>query len=261
MKTSCSSWSYHRTIADGKMDMFGFVEECANLGLDGVELLFVHFDSTETDYLRKLKHACTSRHLSIAAVSPGGHLTVQDDAEREADVEDVCRWIDVAAYLGAPRIRFFCGSGDELDAGGVELYGKVLAAMKKIVAKCEEKGIVAALENHGGTNADQLLRFHKDIANPWFAFTLDTGNFPPASRVGPETYTSIERIAPHASMIHAKFFNVLEDGRDRDFDWERIHAILKGANFRGFLSVEYEGEDGDEVAVMRRIARYLKTLR
>lgn len=261
MKTSSSSWSYHRTIADGKMDMFGFIEECANLGLDGVELLANHFESREISYLRELRYACTSRYLSIAMVSAGGHLTVQDDAERDADVQEIGEWIETASRLGAPRVRFFCGSGEELAAGGDKLYGKVLACMKRIAAMAEEKCIIAALENHGGTTAEQLLRFHRDVNSQWFAFTLDTGNFPPTSAVGPNTYAAIEQAAPHASIVHAKFFNVLEDGRDCDFDWERIHSILQRAGFRGFLSVEYEGGDPDEIAVMRRIARYLRTLR
>jgi sugar phosphate isomerase/epimerase len=169
--------------------------------------------------------------------------------------------MDVALYLGAPLVRFFCGSGPELAAGGPALYAKVLAAMKQVADMAEKKGVIAALENHGGTSADQLLAFQRDVGSPWFKFTLDTGNFPPTSRVGPETYTSIERCAPHAAIVHAKFFNVRPDGRDADFDWARIHGILRKAGFNGFLSVEYEGEDADEIATMRRIAVYLKKLR
>ena len=261
MKTSCSSWSYHRTIARGTMDMFGFIEACADLGLDGVELLFCHFESMETEYLRKIKQACVARHLAIAAVSAAGHLTVADDAKREADVAEIRGWFDVAAWLGAPRVRFFCGSGAELEAGGDALYAKVLDAMVRIAAMGEERGIVAALENHGGTTADQLLSLHRDVNSPWFGFMLDTGNFPPPSAVGAETYRSIERTAPFAAMVHAKFFNVLADGRDRDFDWQRIEAILRDAGFRGFLSVEYEGDDENEAGCVRRVAGYLKTLR
>ena len=41
MKTSCSSWSYHRTIANKKMDQLSWIKECAKNGLDGVELLFL----------------------------------------------------------------------------------------------------------------------------------------------------------------------------------------------------------------------------
>jgi len=242
------------------MDLFGFVEECAAIGMDGVELLGVHFASTDKDYLRDLKLACAGRYLSIAMVSAGGHLTVSDDAAREAEVAELERWFDVAAFMGAPRLRFFCGSGEELAAGGEALYGKVLQAMRRVVAFGQARGIVAALENHGGTTAEQLLRFRSDISDPWFAFALDTGNFPPTSRVGPSTYASIEHTAPHATIVHAKFFNVLEDGRDRDFDWERIGGILRNAGFRGFLSVEYEGEDPDELGVMKRIATYVRDL-
>jgi len=261
MKTSCNSWSYHRAFAKKKMDMFGWIEECARLELDGVELLGDHFPSKDRSFLRDLKKACIDRHLTIAMVSAGGHLTTPDDAKRKADVAEIGQWMDIAQYLGAPLVRFFCGSGKELKAGGKELYAKVLAAMKKVAEMGKKKGIIAALENHGGTTADQLLSLRQDVNSPWLAFTLDTGNFPPTSAVGPETYASIERCAPYAAIVHAKFLNVREDGRDDDVDWERIRGILMKAGFRGFLSVEYEGKNPDEIGNMRRIAKYLKTLR
>lgn len=261
MKTSCSSWSYHRTIAAGKMDQMSWLDECVALELDGVELLRNHFPSTDREYLTKLKKACTDRYLTIAMASAGGHLTVEDDAQRAEDVKQIAEWVDVAVYLGAPRVRFFAGSGPELEAGGPELYAKVRGAMAEVAAIGEANGVVMALENHGRTTAEQVLSLLADVDSPYLKLTLDTGNFPPTSQVGPKTYEEIARAAPHASIVHAKFFNVGEDGRDADFDWEKIRTILADAGFRGFLSVEYEGDDADEVAVMRRIAPYLKTLR
>ncbi|MBU4200806.1 MAG: sugar phosphate isomerase/epimerase [Verrucomicrobia bacterium] len=261
MKTSCSSWSYHRTIQAGSLDQMGWVRECAALGLDGIELLGYHFPSKDREYLIRLRKACADHFLSVAMVSADGHLTVTDDAQREIEVNNIGEWVKVAAFLGAPCVRFFCGSGKELEAGGKPLYRKVLKAVKKVVRLGAKKGIVMAMENHGGTTAEQLLALQKDVKSEFFKFTLDTGNFPPTSQVGPQTYESIERCAPHAAIVHAKFFNVLPDGRDRDFDWSRIRSILEKVGFRGFLSVEYEGEEADEVAVMRRIAPFLKTLR
>lgn len=243
------------------MDQMSWVQECANLGLDGVELLGYHFPSTDRDYLVKLKKACTDRYLTIAMVSAGGHLTTTDDAKRAEEVRDIARWTEIAAFLGAPLVRFFCGRGSELDAGGPALYAKVQAAMAEIAAIGQKHGIVMALENHGGTTAKQLLSLLGDVDSPFMKFTLDTGNFPPTSQVGPETYSSIQASAPHAAIVHAKFFNVQADGRDKDFDWPRIHSILAGTGFAGFLSVEYEGDDADETAVMRRIAPFLRTLR
>ena len=132
MKTSCSSWSYHRTIAAKKMDQLAWINECAALGLDGVELLGGHFPSTDRDYLTRLKKTCADRFLTIAMVSANGHLTVSDDAQRAADVAAIGRWVQVAAFLGAPCVRFFCGSGAELQAGGPALYAKVKAAMQQV---------------------------------------------------------------------------------------------------------------------------------
>jgi sugar phosphate isomerase/epimerase len=261
MKTSCSSWSYHRTIKAGRMDQLSWLHECARLELDGVELLRHHFPSTDEDCLRRVKKTCADLYLTVAMVSAGGHLTAADDSRRADDIRDIARWTRVAAWLGAPCVRFFAGSGAEMDAGGPALYAKVKAAIQEIAEIGREYGIVVALENHGDVSAGQLLALHRDVDSPWLKFTLDTGNFPPASRVGPQTYESIGRCAAQAAIVHAKFFNVEPDGADRDFDWVKIHGLLAKAGFRGFLSIEYEGADADEPAVVARVARFLNALR
>jgi sugar phosphate isomerase/epimerase len=243
------------------MDQMAWLRECASLGLDGAELLFCHFPSTDRPYLVSLRKACADLYLSVSMVSAGGHLTVADDAQRKKEIDDIAKWVDVAAFMGAPCVRFFCGSGAELAAGGDALYKKVVPAVRAVAQLGADKGIVMAMENHGGTTADQLLSLIKDVDHPYLKFTLDTGNFPPTSQVGPETYQHIERCAPHAAIVHAKFFNVLKNGKDKDFDWAKIHLILSKAGFRGFLSVEYEGENADEIGSMRRIAGYLRKLR
>jgi L-ribulose-5-phosphate 3-epimerase len=260
MKTSCSSWSYHRIIKAGKMDQMSCLEECAAIGLDGVELLSPHFPSRDKDYLLALRKKCADLFLSISMVSALGHLTVADDAKREQEVKEIGEWVKVAQFLGAPCLRFFCGDGQELAAGGPQLYAKVLASMKQVAAMGAECGMIMALENHGNTDADQILSFQRDVNSPFLRLTLDTGNFPPAGQVGPKTYSSIERCAPLAAIVHAKFMNVKADGSEADFDWLKIRGILAKAGFRGFLSVEYEGKDNDEVAVMRRVAKFLTKL-
>lgn len=243
------------------MDQISWVRECAKNGLDGVELLFCHFPSTEKEYMIRLKKECADNYLSVAMVSAGGHLTVDDDSKRKAEIDDIRKWADVALFMGAPCVRFFCGSGSELAAGGEKLYAKVKDALVRVAEIGAERGIVMAMENHGGTTASQLLAFIKDVNHPFLKFTLDTGNFPPTSQLGPETYSSIEKCAPHAAIVHAKFFNVQPDGADADFDWLKIHGILKKTGFNGFLSVEYEGKDDNEIDSVKRISGFLKKLR
>ena len=243
------------------MDQMAWVQECAALGLDGVELLGHHFPGTDRAYLVELKKLCADLYLTVAMVSADGHLTVADDAQRQKEIDLIRKWVEVAAFLGAPRVRFFCGSGVELAAGGPVLFKKVKQAVAEVAALGAAHGIVMAMENHGDTTADQLLDMLSAVHSPWLKLTMDTGNFPPANRVGPETYRSIERCAPHAAIVHAKFFNVKPDGSDSEFDWQRIHGLLQHAGFRGFLSIEYEGKDDNEVAANKRIAGFIKTLR
>ncbi len=70
MKLSCSSWSFHRTFEQGKINQLEWIEKCAkDLMLDGIELLDEHFRSTEKAYLRDLNKFTTDLGLTIACVS------------------------------------------------------------------------------------------------------------------------------------------------------------------------------------------------
>lgn len=69
MQTSCSSWSYHRTIKAGAMDQLAWIKECAALELDGVELLGDHFPKTDRGYLIELKKLCADNYLIIAIIT------------------------------------------------------------------------------------------------------------------------------------------------------------------------------------------------
>ena len=121
MKTSCSSWSHHRVIKAGQLDQLRWLRECAACAFDGVELLAHHFPRTDRDYLITLKHTCAELFLDIAMVSADGHLTTSDDAQRATDVQKIRHWTEIAEFLGAPCVRFFCGAGDQL-AGGHRVY-------------------------------------------------------------------------------------------------------------------------------------------
>lgn len=261
MNTACNSWSYYRTIEAKKMDQIAWVRECAALGLDGIELLGYHFPRTDRAYLVELKKLCADLYLTIAMVSAEGYFTGPDDARRQKEIESIRQWVEIAEFLGAPRVRFFCGKSAELLAGGPVLFKKVVKALSDVAAIGAEHGIVMALENHSGMTADQLLAILDAVNSPWLKLNLDTGNFPPTEKATTEAYAAIERCAPHAAIVHAKFLNVKPDGSDGEFDFKRIHGLLERAGFRGFLSVEYEGKDADEVAAMRRIAGFIKTLR
>ena len=174
MKTSCSSWCYHRTFDAGQMDQMSWLDECVTLGLDGVELLAHHFPATDRDYLRKLKKACSDRFLTIAAVSPGGHLTVSDDRQRAREVEQLGEWVEIASFLGAPRVRFFVGSGEELEAGGQEVH------------LCHRMFVARGDEYHDGEINPEYLAYRRTGCYGHYDGKADkhVAEHPPAERLG-----------------------------------------------------------------------------
>ncbi len=253
MKLSCSSWSYHRTIAAGKLDQKGWIEKCAReLKLDGVELLDAHFPSTEASYLKELKKMIIDRGLTIACVSVSNHFTGAEERERRENVDKVKQWVDIANYFGAPILRIFAGVAEELSQP--EIWDKVIKCLRECADYAEGKGIVLGLENHGGFSADEVLRMVNETGSDWLRLTLDTGNFPS------QPYESIRKTAHLAVIVHAKLYELDEEGREKKLDYEKILPILAERNYLGFLSIEFEGEP-EELSFMPQGVDYLKKIR
>ncbi|MFH2067992.1 MAG: sugar phosphate isomerase/epimerase family protein [Candidatus Omnitrophota bacterium] len=247
MKIACSSWSFHRTIEAGKLDQLSWVEKCAKeLELDGVELLDVHFPETGKDYLRRLKKRITDLGLTVAAVSASNHFTTPDDAKLCQEAAKVKQWADVAAYLGAPVLRCFAGSGQEL--ADPAIFKRTAAALRECADYCRDNhGIVLAMENHGGTSAEQIMGLVKAVDSDWFRLTLDTGNF------SQDPYGSIRKAAPLAVFVHAKTYDIDELGNEKRLDYDRILQIFREVSYRGFISLEYEGESDEELMIPKSV--------
>lgn len=57
-------------------------------------------------------------------------------------------------------------------------------------------------------------------------------------------YTNPKRLTeymPYIFHIHAKFYEMLEDGTEYSIPYDKIIAALKAGNYQGYLSSEYEG--------------------
>lgn len=277
MKLGCSSWSYHRAIRDGRLDQPKWLRLCAEeLELDGVELLDLHFPTTDRDYLREIKKTCTDRHLTISCVSVSNDFGVADAEARHQELAKVKEWVDVASFLGAPVLRVFAGwtsPEEEAQASGGGLLGRLrrllrlradpkqqrwsdaMADLRACADYAGERGVALGLENHDGRGlvgtAEDVERCLHDVGSPWLRLNLDTGDY--------GDLESIRQTLPHAVHVHAKLYEVDEEGVERRLDWTGIMGILSRGRYRGFLSIEYEGEE-DPVAAVPRATRYLRRL-
>jgi sugar phosphate isomerase/epimerase len=233
------------------MTLEEFVVECRRMGLDGVELTSYYFPSTDRSYLHELKRHCFRQGMHILATAVGSNFALADEARRREQVEMTRQWIDHSVVLGAPCIRVF---GGPIPQGHTEVEAMrwAVACLRECIDYGAERGVMIALENHGGitSTAQQVLRLVEELQSPWFGINLDLGNF----RNDP--YKEIELCAPCAITAHAKRSMTSGEGHVR-IDYARVAEILRRNDYAGYLSVEYEDADDPRTAVPAFV-EYLK---
>jgi sugar phosphate isomerase/epimerase len=84
--------------------------------------------------------------------------------------------------------------------------------------------------------------------SPWFGVNFDSGNF----RTD-DPYRDLARIAPYAVNAQIKTA-VTIDGQKQPADLKRIIDILKAADYRGYVALEYEEREDPFTNIPRHLA-------
>ncbi|MDA1163042.1 MAG: sugar phosphate isomerase/epimerase [Planctomycetota bacterium] len=259
MKLSLAAYSFNRMLSrpgrdqKGEMTLEGFVDYCAKLNLDGTELTSYYFPSdVSRDYLLSLKEQTFRLGLDITGTAIGNDFCLPDGEKRQTQLQ-LCRtWIDHAAVMGAPVIRIFAGKVPKDDTEDAAL-DRCVEGINECLDYAAEKGVVLALENHGGITAtpQQLLAIVERVKDSkWFGVNYDSGNFKTD-----DPYGDLEKIAPYA--VNAQIKVAIEaKGEKQPADLKRMVDILRAANYRGYVVLEYE-----EARPFDEIPMYIEKLR
>jgi len=238
IKLSLAGYSFNSLFRKGELTMEEFIDYCDKLKLDGTELTSYYFKSDEDSYLLGLKNKCFHLGLNISGTAIGNDFVNPDKKERAKQVEDVKRWIDKAVVLGAPSIRVF--GGGRIPEGYTEkdAYNWVIPALQESVEYAEQKGVVLAIENHGGfpMTSEQVIHIIHEVDSPWFGANLDTGNF------REDWYRQMAEVIPYAVVVQLKVnvSSTVRNGKRIATDPERIVQMLKNEGYRRYLVLEYE---------------------
>ncbi len=252
LKVGCCAYSYRQYLAGEKptMTLGGFLNRCADMNLDSVELTAYYFQQPITAAaIHQVARRCFLLGLEVAGTAVGNRFTFPSGDERKTQIEMVKQWIDYAVDMGARCIRVFAGAIPPGIAEGTAQQW-VIDCVEECLAYAEPRGIFVALENHGGVvaTADQTLKLLQRIKSPWFGLKLDSGNFPAA-----DPYAELSKVAPYAITTHVKT-DVVINGKKQPADLARIVEVLREANYRGHLLLEYEGEEEPSVAVPKTLS-------
>lgn len=220
------------------LDMSGFLDYCASQGFDAAELTSYFFDPQgDEQYYRGLKHEAFIKGITISGTAIGNNFTIGKGPKLKAEIADAMAWIDRADLLGAPHIRFFAGTGKQLD-GDPKRLEEASEAINRCAVRAAEKGIFLGVENHGGLTADQMLQIMQRMESDWVGINLDTGNF-----LSDDPYADLVQCAPYAVNVQVKVSMKTPSGKKYPADIDRIGEILKDAGYQGFVILEYEDEN------------------
>ena len=259
LKLSCAAYSLRKYLDLKKptMTLEEFLEKCAEWGADGAELTEYYFPKPVTpEYVSRLKRRAILLGLDITGSPVGNNFALPPGEERDRQVASVKAWIDVAADLGAPAIRIFAGGAPQgVDEGEARRW--VVECIEACCPQAARRGVFLALENHGGVvaGADGLLEIVRAVKCDWFGVNLDTGNF--HSR---DPYADLERCAPYAVTCQVKTEMSPAGGKKAEADLPRLVEIVKKANYRGYVTLEYEAAEEPLEAVPRYLAALRKIL-
>ena len=271
MKLSLSMYSCVRAVQARQLDLMGFIDYAAAQGVAGVELLDIFWSDAERE-LPQVGRRIADAGLEMAVYSISNNFIQPEASARARELADLKRGVDVALELGVYLLRVFSGNARD-DVSQDEGEAWILEGLSAGAAYAETKGVTLALENHGrfAGRSDQVLAIIERVGSPALRVNFDTGNFLP---VGQDPVAAARELADWVVMVHLKDMRPagadeaghVFPGADGQMltgsiigaglvDLAGVRAVMDGAGYCGWWSLEYEGgEDALNLGVPRSLA-------
>ena len=266
-RIAVSTYSFFTFRGGSKLTMPQCIDTASRMGFDGVELLLVQMEDTSDSFLQKLKRQAFVNGIDLCGMSTHQGFVRPDKSYRDENIKKTIGQIEMAYKLGIPTIRVNTGrwgtsksfealmnnKGVEPNLPGhtdAEGFKWVIDAFEKCIPTAQKCGVVLGLENHWGLGrtAEGVLKIVDAIDSPWLQVTMDTGNF------FEDRYPQLEKLAPKAVFVQAKTYYGGGVYYTLEMDYDRIAKICQKANYRGYVSLEFEGKEDPMIAVPKSLA-------
>lgn len=211
------------------------------LNIRNVELLGEHIRAADSAYVAELRAAVKSAGSRVVNIPTGVAASVYDpDAERRATaIANAKKWIDTAVALDCPSVRIHVqrAQGASPDAA---LASESLGSIAQYGAS---KNVMVNLENDDVITEDAffIAKVIDSVNSPWLRALPDFCN---SMLKGDEkfNYNAMAEMFRRAyNICHVKDMEVDHDKIFR-IDIARTFAMAKSAKYRGYYSMEFEGQ-------------------
>jgi sugar phosphate isomerase/epimerase len=224
---------------------------CAKYGYKGVEcraqLDHKHGLELETTAEQRatIKAKFDDSPVDLAGISTSCRFESLDAAERQEHVDTTKKFIDLAADVGAPRVRVF-GNAFPEGSNKDQVVENVGNCLREIGQYAEDSGVDCNLEMHGDFYRWQYtlraveIADHERIGIVYNCDSRETKWSPISEFLTP--------VAPYLRHIH------LHNIEDSKYPYGELFRILKNMGYHEFVSLE-AGGSSDAERVMGIYAR------
>ncbi|HEU5100516.1 MAG TPA: TIM barrel protein [Roseiflexaceae bacterium] len=249
-RLAISTWTLHGQL-QGQLDLLDLPAQIARRGISALEICHFHLPSTTPDYLSALRDACQSAGVETYSILiDTGDITAPEPEQRAADLQTIRDWIDVAARLGAGRVRVVAG----MQAPTTEVIQLSIDNLRALAQYASTRGVQTITENWHATGLDPraLLKI-LDRCQGAVGLCADIGN-----AEGPDKYATLAQLLPRASSIHFKA-RYTPDARIEEQDFKRCVELIEAADVKGIVTLIY-GDTDREWAAVEQLAEALQPL-
>ena len=262
---SLAQWSLHRSLYAWELDHLDFAKiSKENFGIDAIEYVnsFFFEKAEDKSYLREMKTRADDYGVKSLLImcDNEGSLGDPDNQKRQKAVENHYKWHEAAKYLGCHSIRvnaYLTESLHGLEVGDYTKTGSYenqvsLAAdgLRKLTEFGANLGINTIVENHGGLSSDGawLASVMKAVDHPMCGTLPDFGNFRIEGDRWYDRYKGVKELMPYAKAVSAKSHDFDSNGNETRTDFFRMMDIVIDAGYSGYVGIEYEGSEMDEMS-------------
>jgi len=228
-------------------------------GVRNIEPLSFHFRSTDAAYLREFREATEkagARVINLPVDSPAS-LYDPDPGKRRQAVEVTQHWIDIAATVGSPSIRRNLAGPPNAKPD----VGRTVESLKEVAQYGAGKNVIINLENDNNFTEDPffLVEVIEKVNNPYLHALPDFCN---SMLTHDQEFNNraLTALFKHAySIAHVKDSEV-GGGKLFTVDVAKCFAIAKAGGYRGYFSMEWEGQGEPYAGTQKLIDLSLKHL-
>jgi sugar phosphate isomerase/epimerase len=261
---ACPSWSIEMII-----------KNASEFGYDGIEWrggLQGHVQpAMPAERIAVLQKASADAGILAVAVTAYTSFVSPHANERQANIDELRRYADLAAELDAPYIRAFLGelpNGVKLDSS---MYENISACLNTASDYAESVGVKIAIEPHDDfVRPSTIVPILKQVEHPALRVIWDIGN---AFAAGEDLAEGFELLKDRIAYVQVK------DGKRSDTAWqlcplgqgnvplEQAFKLLLANDYQGAFSVEWDYDGHPELdppeielpAALRKVRALMKT--